>query len=137
MAKKEKQYCPHCGASMNEHRHTISKALINGLRKLHAQRRRTNLKLLGLTRNEWDNFQKLRYWGLVYQVEVDGKRQNGVWWLTQKGANFLSGAVAIPKHVWTYRGERVRYEGKVVFVGDVETTTYRKRKDYAADAKAH
>jgi hypothetical protein len=115
MAAKEKKHCPHCGAAMNEHRHVLSKAIVGALRKLYAKGNATNLRELGLTRNEWDNFQKLRYWGLVYQVKIEGRRQNGVWWLTKRGGLFVRGELAVPKRVWTYRGERIRYEGEDVF----------------------
>jgi hypothetical protein len=137
MPKKEKQCCPHCGAAMNEHTHALSKALVGALRKLKARGKETNLKVLGLTRNEWDNFQKLRYWGLVYQVSVNGRRQNGVWWLTQKGGRFLRGEISVPKQVITYRGKRVRYEGDEVSVSDVLPAMYKQRPEYEADAQGH
>ena len=60
---------------------------------------------LGLTRNQVDNFQKLRYWGLVEKVHrEDGTRVAGVWRVTREGYAFLSGR-RVYRAVWTYRGE--------------------------------
>jgi hypothetical protein len=52
-----------------------------------------------------DNFQKLRYWGLVEKVHrEDGTRVAGVWRVTREGYGFLAGG-RVYRAVWTYRGE--------------------------------
>lgn len=131
--------CPHCDAKMVEYKHSFSKALAIGLGRLHsANGGPTNLKNLGLTRNQWDNFQKLRYWGLVAKaVREDGTRANGEWVLTDKGVEFIEKGIGIPKSVWTYRGEAVRFEGHTCFYLDDHEPKYKKKPEYAADAVAH
>src|SRR3990172_2942221 len=98
MAKKEKKTCPTCGASMVEHKHGLSRALVEGLDRLAKRGKPINLKHLELTRNQWDNFQKLRYWDLVAKHD-DGKggRKGGVWKMTSKGLDFLAGRIRIPR----------------------------------------
>lgn len=126
--------CPHCGAKLLEHRHSLNTGLVEGLRKLAAVEGPINLKLLGLTRNQWDNFQKLRYWGLVRQVRDGDQRRRGVWEATAEGRAFLAGALAVPRRVRTFRGTVVAGEGGTIRVADVGVKAYRQREHYAADA---
>ncbi len=132
-----KKYCEYCGASLNEHKHSLSKALVQGLIKLSETENPINIKELNLTRNQWDNFQKLRYWDLVSKHQTpEGKRVGGTWFITDRGTRFLNGNLAVSKSVWTYRGERVRFEGDGIEVTDV-IEGYRHRRDYAEDMTAH
>lgn len=93
-----------------------------------------NLKALGLTRTQWDNFQKLRYFGLVEQVAVSGKRQAGVWKITQLGLAFLAGKVVVPKFAWTFRGDVVRTEGPYITITEVKGG-FQPRSVWAAEAE--
>lgn len=132
---KGKKTCPHCHASMVEYRHGLSRALIEGLVRLYRHRKPVNLSVLELTRNQWDNFQKLRYWDLVARyTDKEGIRKGGVWTITSKGIEFVLGRIKIPKSVWTYRGERVRYVGDEVLIFQVHEG-YRYMADYAEEAK--
>lgn len=134
--KTQKRKCPHCGASMNEHLHALSKGIVAGLVALIGAGGEANLRTLHLTRNQWDNFQKLRYWDLVEQVAVDGVRQRGVWKVTKNGRAFARGAIAVQRRAWTYRGVTQRFEGESMSIGDVDAR-YKHRPEYQADAKAH
>lgn len=135
---KSKKICPHCHASMMEHRHTISYAMVYALKRLAECQGPTNIKFLGLTRNQWDNFQKLRYWGLVERVfdEKTGRRSAGVWLITRLGRDFLDLKVSIPKNVWTYRGDFIRAEEVFVFAVDIDSS-YKLREQYADEARPH
>lgn len=126
--------CPMCGASTLEHRHAMSIPLVQGLIKLaEAGGGPINLRELELTRNQWDNFQKLRYFVLVRQVSVEGKRQRGVWEITEGGRAFLTGRVTCPRVVWTFRGKPTRSSEETVRVGDV-LPGYQQREDWAQTA---
>jgi len=134
---KEKKFCPHCNATMVEYRHSFSKALAAGLHRIYSAQKPVNLKELGLTRNQWDNFQKLRYWGLVGQsYRDDGVRIGGVWHITQAGIDFIERGTFIKKYVYTYRGEPVRFDGDVCFFEDVHPD-YEQRESYSANAVPH
>jgi len=135
---KEQKICEHCHAKMVEYKHTFSKALATGLWRLYLTEGHVNIKDLGLTRNQWDNFQKLRYWGLVAQsYREDGTRMNGYWHITPFGVSFIEQGVGIPKAVWTYRGHTIRFEGSTVFFKDTHDFQYEQRESYAANAVAH
>ena len=107
MAKKE--YCPTCGQPIMKHRHTFSRALAGillivankyGTRKpFHLQ------KDLDLTPNQYNNFQKLKYWDLVFKHSVQGKRIGGYWFLTTKAQYFIRGLVEIPRYVVTFNNQ--------------------------------
>jgi hypothetical protein len=136
---KANNKCPHCEAKMVEYKHSFSKALAVGLGRLHFfAGGPINIKNLGLTRNQWDNFQKLRYWGLVGKAtKEDGTRAGGEWVLTQKGFDFIQKGIGIPKSVWTYRGDPVRFEGDTCFYLDDHEPKYKRRTKYAEEALPH
>jgi len=132
------KFCDHCGAKIVEYKHGFSAALAHGLFQLFLAKEPINIKHLGLTRNQWDNFQKLRYWGLVEKTtNEEGKRVGGFWSITQKGIDFVKGNIGIPKSVWTFRGDTVRFEGNICHFLDTHTTDYKQRSDYANEAIAH
>ena len=132
MAKK---HCEHCGATMVEYKHGMSVPLIEGLTALNNAGGIANLKDLGLDRNQWDNFQKLRYWDLVEKHYEGGKRAGGTWSITQKGKDFLSGVLKINSRVVTYRGVRVKYLGVSVSAQEILENGYKQRIDYAEDSE--
>jgi hypothetical protein len=86
-----------------------------------------NLKELGLTRNEWDNFQKLRYWQFVEQCEAAG-----VWRTTYAGRAWAKNQMTAAKYAWTYRGVLIGYEGDKVCVTQVcrDMPFYQQIKDF-------
>jgi hypothetical protein len=136
MGEGEGGLCPTCGAKMVEYRHHLNEPMIVALAKLRRAGSPVNLKTLDLTRNQWDNFQKLRYFDLVRQVAVDGKRKRGVWEITPSGDAFLDGRALCYSSAWTYRGERVRWDGELVTVGSV-VAGYEQREEWAAEAEPH
>lgn len=138
MSKEPKKVCSHCGASMVEYRHTFNEPLAEGLYRLYKADGPANLKVLELDRNQWDNFQKLRYWDLVDKfIDDEGNRVGGTWYVTQQGKDFVEGRTTIQRNVFTYRGNRVRYEGKVVSFNGVHSEKYKTRSEYVDDAVPH
>jgi hypothetical protein len=107
MAKKT---CEHCGASMVEYKHGLSVGLVTGLIKIAKVKNPINIKQLGLTRNQWDNFQKLKYWDLVdpgKRREVEGRCLGD----HQEGSRFRQGRdldtqerLDVPRSVLEVRG---------------------------------
>lgn len=121
--------CPHCGSSTLEHRHSLTKGLVGALVQFAktASTNPINLKEAGLTRNQWDNFQKLKYWGLVEQ------HGNGVWQITKAGQQFLLGHLRQHKSVWTYRGDPIEWQGPMVKADEVmqiAEPVYQQRGDF-------
>lgn len=123
---------------MVDYKHTLNAALAEGLRRIARKGGGPlNIKQLGLTRNQWDNFQKLRYWGFVAKAtRPDGRRIGGAWVLTVEGKRFLDGHVSAPKNVWTHRGQAIRADGERVMFREV-AGPYKTRPEYAAEAQPH
>ena len=135
---KTKKICECCGAKIVEYRHSFSEALAICLYKLYEANAVVNIKELGLTRNQWDNFQKLRYWDLVVKAtDENGKRIGGCWAITSSGIAFIEKGTSITKSVWTYRGETVRFEGDTCFFKDKHSIGYTQRETYAEEAVVH
>lgn len=129
--------CSACGAKIVMYRHGLSVPLVRGLDALaSAGGGPVNLSQLDLTRNQWDNFQKLRYFGLVEQHAVNGRRKAGVWAITERGREFLAGRITIRKTAITYRGEVEDWDGPRVLVTDVDDL-YQPRETWAAEAMAY
>ena len=124
------KFCSQCGAKTVQYRHSLSKGMVEGLIKLSdAGIDFINIKELGLTRNQWDNFQKLKYWGLVEQKGA----KTGHWKITLNGLNFIGGVIKIARSVWTYRGSVVSIEGPTIAISQVGKR-YKQREEYADEA---
>lgn len=107
-----KETCPHCGASMKEYIHSLTPGLVKSLVKfgeaisckgtndIHLQTE------VDLTKNEYNNFQKLRYWGLVHHANKENIK-SGRWLLTKRGGQFLRNEIQIPKKVKTFRNQKI------------------------------
>jgi hypothetical protein len=123
--------CPECDAGTKKHKHGLSGNLIEGLDRLyrHAGLKFANLRVLDMERVQWDNFQKLKYWGLVEQLKV----KSGEWRVTPKGEAFLRGRLKVPSSVITYRGIFVEYEGDDIGPEDA-VEEWKHRPEYAEDA---
>ncbi len=135
---KSIKQCPCCYAKMVEYKHSFSKAQAVGLGRLFNVGKPINIRLLDLTRNQWTNFQKLRYWGFVEKAKDDeGNRVGGVWQITAEGKAFVKGIVPTRKSVWTYRGKTVRTEGEFISFRDIHPGDYKQQGDYAREAEPH
>lgn len=135
---KESKCCPHCQAKMVEYRHSLNKKMVTALILIQELGGRVDFSKLArmLKFNDSANFQKLRYWGLTRKCKSDdGERIGGVWELTEKGQSFLNGAEGVHEGVWTYRGEAVRFYGKILMFKDLATEGYRTKEDYTLDER--
>jgi hypothetical protein len=104
----KKEYCPYCAQAIMSHRHNLSKALCEVLltaackygpdQPFHLQRD------LNLTKSEYNNWQKLRYWGLVKKTYTSGKRDGGFWQFTGLVHAFLNGRM-LPRTKTTFNNE--------------------------------
>lgn len=130
--------CEHCGAAIVEYKHGLSRGLLICLNRIaRAARPGTpiDLNTLGLNYNQQSNFQKLRYWELVEKADPSSLK-GGEWILTERGAQFIGGDIALPHFAWTFRGEVVRYEGELITVDEI-AEGYKYRPTYAKEAVPH
>lgn len=106
----KKEHCPTCNQPIMKHRHTFSKALAEILliaAKSYNVGQPFHLKELDLTSNQYNNFQKLKYWELAAKHFVKGKRIGGYWVLTFKAKRLIQGFIKIPRYITTFNNEFV------------------------------
>jgi hypothetical protein len=116
---KNPLYCPHCSAKMVEYKHTITKGLLKSLLILKQSKGKANINEIGLTSNQRNNFQKLRYWNLV-TMTADA----GTWEITKEGHSFLNGKSTVHVFVYTYRGDIERFAGPKIKISDYDFQSY-------------
>ena len=118
---KEKEYCECCGQPIMKHTHRFSKSLAGILylaamkydidKPFHLQ------KDLMLTKNQYNNFQKLRYWKLVDKYYENGIRKGGYWTLTQDVMNVFLGQT-IPRNIVTFNNKVVEVSDEFIELKD-------------------
>lgn len=106
---KEIQICTCCGQKIVSYRHRLNKTLLNCLYKL-SRKKIGSLKELGLTNNEFANFQKLKYFGLVDKIKSS-------YILTLKGKKFINGEETAPSYVITKNGYVEEYGPEILIYG--------------------
>lgn len=132
----KKTYCTHCGQPTSRNKHSIARMLSNILMAVrHFQVPFHLQKDTSLTKNQYNNFQKLKYWGLVAK---DGC-PTGHWYITLCGKRFISGEITIPKWVKTFNNRVVEESKEYVSVHDCQklSTTYKQAKEYIEDRDSH
>lgn len=131
--------CSECLAKTVEYPHRLNKPLMKGIYAIYAAGRgpRHLESDLHLRYSVHDNFQKLQYWDLVCaSYREDGSRIKGCWEITDRGIEFTEGNLQIFNTVWTYRGERVEYDGALVSAAQV-TEGAQEREEWAQGARPH
>lgn len=95
--------------------HVFSKALANILfnaSKCFEKDQPFHLQTdLMLTKNQYNNFQKLQYWGFIKKYYENGKRQGGYWCLTDIVYHALKGA-EFPRSLKTFNNKVVETSSK-------------------------
>lgn len=131
------KHCQTCGAKTVEYRHKLNKGLTGALIKLYEHRGSGLLSEMGMTTNQFCNFQKLRYWRLVEKIDDEGR--GGQWCLTQHGLDFITGLDQARECAISYRGEAIRTEGKYIdlknVVGDYDFKPYYAKTAIAVESK--
>lgn len=136
--------CPHCGASMIIHKQTLSRGLVQSLIKfkqavLKHNRNSIHLDEIGLNQNQFNNFQKLRYFGLVAKFVDPETKKNvaGYWLLTKRGNLFLKNELAVPCSVYTFRNKIINREPIKLKVSEIvlsaEIPVWQERLDFPFD----
>jgi len=135
---KYHEKCHHCGHQLTAYTHNLNKALVNALAQLvffyHKERSPANLQQdLDLTKNQYNNFQKLQYFGLVRRTK-DG------YYPTSKAISFIAGTTPCYNKVATL-GKTVfendhpawkttNVDPELVMVWDIDERFYKRRGDY-------
>ena len=115
-------HCEHCGANMKAYWQPLTGGLVSCLVKaikyVHTNKKNEFhlSKHLDLSKNQYNNFQKLRFHALV--AKVDDKP--GYWLITKRGGQFLRGEIAVPKKVETFRNEVIDHSTDQVHINDLK-----------------
>lgn len=98
--------CEHCGQRIRDaHNETLNKMLLTGLQRaarivMDTKVNDVDLHDLVDDYNVYNNFQKLRYFGLVHHVtDKEGRKMRGHWLITRNGWAFLRGEKEVHKWV--------------------------------------
>jgi len=108
---KYKDTCHCCGHSITAYSHHINKPLVEALRQLvdHYEDRGIACNLqnhLRLTKNQYNNFQKLQHFDVVRRTEISHNHE-----------------------CW----DNIKTKPELIFVQDIDETSYKQRKEYQAD----
>ena len=107
--------CPSCGHKITEYKHSINKTLVGCLARLNALGGRARLDKLGLDNTHFNNFQKLRYFGLAVP-----SGENSEWQITDHGIWFLQGRIQTPRFVITRNANVIRKSAELVFISEIK-----------------
>lgn len=116
--------CPMCSASLKEYWHPITPLLANALVKAYRYISKAGENKFGrgeieLSMNEYSNFTKLRFHGLIAKYKTEGVHEKGYWLITTNGAKFLKGEYKTYKRVKTFRNRVQDHEPPMVSIADV------------------
>jgi hypothetical protein len=102
----EAEFCNSCGQQIRlAHKETLNKKLLQGLQRaaeivIDTQSNDVDLHSFIDDYNIYNNFQKLRYFGLVHHVrDYKGHKVRGHWLITRNGWAFLRGELEVHKWV--------------------------------------
>ena len=113
----KKEFCPHCTQPVMQHRQSFNVSMANMLLKVALRFREGQpfhlQKDLELTKNQYNNFQKLKYWDLIEKHYENGKRVWGCWHLTKEVREFFKGR-PLRKTVTTFNNKVVEVSEETI-----------------------
>lgn len=122
MENNESKKCPHCGANMKAFWHKVNSGLIGCLIKAIEYVKTHNKNSfnlnhdLNLSNVEYNNFQKLRFHGLVAKVD----EKPGHWLITKRGGQFLRGEIVIPLRVQSFRNKVKDHSPQTIHISELK-----------------
>ncbi len=135
---KYQKECECCGHVITAYSHHLNKPLVQALKQLvvwyEDTKKPANLQAnLNLSKNQYNNFQKLQYFGLVQRTEKG-------WYPTDIGFQFIYGEISVYNKVATFGKDilgydheawkKVKVKPQMVFVEDIDRDSYKTRVDY-------
>ena len=121
----EGKTCEKCGSALIPRTERLSKGLVitlikfveaiklKGINEIHLQSE------IELSKNEYNNFQKLRYHGLVHHAKLpSGDRKPGYWIMTLNGGRFLRNEIMISKDIVVMNNSIVDRGAETVKIND-------------------
>lgn len=139
MSAIRRQICPCCSQPKTEYKQGLSLGIVRALFEAYRLHRCRPFKPGDeetLDHGQKNNWQKLRYWGLVVKdPRAAGQEKSGWWRVTALGEDFLVRGTRVTRFVWTYRGEVMEIDhGTLVTAVDV-WDGYRRPHQWAEEAR--
>ena len=125
MSGVNKKVCSQCCQTINARKESLSRGIVRSLYKVAQVANVTDLNKVhprrdaNLTISEYNNFQKLRYHGLVAKYKQNGENISGYWLITKRGYKFLNNEIRIPKYVHIVKNRIMGYGDKKISMLDV------------------
>ncbi len=116
---REEAICPCCNSEVVVRKESLSKGLVDTLVKFYLECRLYGTRELhlqdetDLTKNQYNNFQKLQYFELVEKTE-----KSGVWRITRAGIDFIETGKLIAKNAYVFRNKVIETTGALVGLTD-------------------
>ena len=119
--------CPCCGQFVKRYRRsiygTMARMLIAFYRLKHPGFMHVNdvIRLTGLADYRCGDWAKLVYWGLIEEKSKgknEDKRTSGYWRITDRGKEFVEGALTVPKYIYLYNQKYMGNDGPEVHIRD-------------------
>lgn len=135
MANYEEK-CECCGHIKVLYQHKLNKPMVSALAQLYKKNKPANLqKELNLTKNQYNNFQKIQHMGLV-----EGMGSSSMWRITDKGVKFITGRISVCSSGFSFGGETIPHDHELVkkagykytfvYVEKIVKEDYQKLVDY-------
>lgn len=138
---KYNKKCECCGHLVTAYSHNINAQMVQALEQLvnfyDQKKKGCNLqKNLSLSKNQYNNFQKLQYFGLVVNTETG-------WIPTAKAQGFMQGIYPIDNPVATFGKEvmardheawkTAEKKPKLVYIHQIKNYVWKNRPEYKAE----
>jgi|TARA_Y100000310_G_scaffold270565_1_gene284485 hypothetical protein len=135
------EMCNHCGHKKTAYTANINKPLLEAfikfVQRYYELKRSLKISEIRLTNSQYNNFQKLKYFGIIDQAGTQG------WYLTEFGAKFYKGEAYILSPVAHIDGKALsadhpawRTSGMVrkqIKIYDILPYHYKQRSEFAAE----
>ncbi len=106
--------CPCCKQMVKLYKRKLTTTMMLGLIDLNKHTQQpVHIKEIKVVNG--GEFAQMKRWGLIEDDKNDDltKRTSGQWSITQKGKDFLNGMIRIPKYVFTYNGQTMKYSSEL------------------------
>lgn len=123
---RHNETCPSCGQAVRARWEVLTSGLVKDLSIFHEAVLRKGKNEIHLqddctfNKNQYNNFQKLRYFGLVAKVQEEGKTRSGRWLITRRGGEFLRGVTPINKKVLIFNNHIKDRSENQIFITDIK-----------------
>jgi hypothetical protein len=112
MATGKGAQCPCCRQNTKIYHRAINATQAAVLIKCYRRVGRADFKLSSTIETPGGDYAKLRYWNLIERVP--GTREDGGpggWWrITEVGERWVRGEIGVPRYVYVYDNERLRFD---------------------------